>query len=143
MNISNRIETEQQIIQDISFMNHSESERKKLDQFDVAYGRELQSPILGYRYQLPDLPTNHVPSTILDTSLLHIPVYTHLKVYDLKPVQLPEIPSILSALHLQFSEDTVLSKSSREISSTARISEEGRVSASRSVRDSTKRAHKK
>ncbi|XP_070154802.1 uncharacterized protein [Polyergus mexicanus] len=137
MNISNSEEVKQQI----PFINHSES-KKKLDQFDVNYGKELQSPILGYRYQLPNLPTSYIPSTTLDTSLLHIPVYAHLKVYDLKPVRLPEIPSILSALHLQFSEDNVLSKSSREISSTARISEEDRVSVSRSVLYSTKSAHK-
>jgi len=63
-------EVEQQI-ENIPFRNHSES-KKKLDQFDVAYSRELQSPILGYHYQLPDLPTSYVPSTILDTSLLHV-----------------------------------------------------------------------
>ncbi|CAL1683360.1 unnamed protein product [Lasius platythorax] len=137
MNISNGEEAEQQI-RDIPFVNHLESERK-LDPFDVVYGRELQSPILGDRYQLPDLPTCYVPSTTLDTSLLHIPIYAHLKVYDLKPVRLPETPIILSALHLQFSsEDTAPSKSSKEISSTARISEEDRVST---FRDSTKSAH--
>ncbi|KAL6428321.1 hypothetical protein ACFW04_008548 [Cataglyphis niger] len=101
MNIPNSKEVEQQI-QVVPFINHSESKRK-FDQFDVNYGKELQFPILGCHYQLPDLPTSYVPSTILDTSLLHIPVYTHLKVYDLKPVRLPEIPSILSALHLQLS----------------------------------------
>ncbi|KMQ89103.1 out at first protein [Lasius niger] len=69
MNISNGEEAEQQI-RDIPFVNHLESERK-LDPFDVVYGRELQSPILGDRYQLPDLPTCYVPSTTLDTSLLH------------------------------------------------------------------------
>lgn len=70
MNISNGEEAEQQI-RDIPFVNHLESERK-LDPFDVVYGRELQSPILGDRYQLPDLPTCYVPSTTLDTSLLHV-----------------------------------------------------------------------
>lgn len=70
MNISKSEEVKQQI-RDIPFINHSES-KKKLDQFDVNYGKELQSPILGYRYQLPNLPTTYLPSTTLDTSLLHV-----------------------------------------------------------------------
>lgn len=63
-------EVERQI-ENISPRNHSES-KKKLDQFDIAYNRELQSPILGYHYQLPDLPTSYISTTILDTSLLHV-----------------------------------------------------------------------
>lgn len=67
-NMSKEVEQE---IGDIPFINHSES-KKKLDQFNIAYGRTLQSPILGYHYQLPDLSTSYVPSTTLDTSLLHV-----------------------------------------------------------------------
>lgn len=63
-------EMEQQI-GNIPLINHSES-KKELDEFNTVYGRELQSPILGYHYQLPDLPTSYVPSTTLDTSLLHV-----------------------------------------------------------------------
>ncbi|XP_036145779.1 uncharacterized protein LOC105828449 isoform X2 [Monomorium pharaonis] len=111
---------------DASPRNHSES-GEELDEFNQ--GRQLRSPILGHQCQLPDLLTCCVPSTILDTSLLYIPIYTHLKIYDLKPVQLPEPPSILPALQLQFSEGTMLSKSSKEISSTARLSEEDGISA--------------
>lgn len=70
MNIPNSKEVERQI-QVVPFINHSESKRK-FDQFDVNYGKELQFPILGCHYQLPDLPTSYVPSTILDTSLLHV-----------------------------------------------------------------------
>lgn len=51
--------------------NHLEL-REELDEFDLVYGRKLRSPILGYNCQLPDLPTSCVPSTILDTSLLHV-----------------------------------------------------------------------
>ncbi|XP_011164416.1 WD repeat-containing protein on Y chromosome-like [Solenopsis invicta] len=132
--ISNGEEAERHEISDLSTSSRSHSESKdEFDEFDL--GRKLQSPILGHHCQLPDLPTSCVPSTILDTSLLHIPVYAHLKVYDLKPVQLPQVPSILSALQLQFSEGTVLSKSSREISSTARLSED-QLSALCSARNS-------
>ncbi|XP_011690199.1 PREDICTED: WD repeat-containing protein on Y chromosome [Wasmannia auropunctata] len=122
--------------------NHSKSQKKELDEFDLAYGRQLQSPILGYHCQFPDLPTSCIPPTILDTSLLHIPVYAHLKIYDLKPVRLPEAPSILSALQLQFSEGTVLSKSSREMS-TARLSEENGVSTLCNARNNIKITNKK
>ncbi|KAL0109928.1 hypothetical protein PUN28_013522 [Cardiocondyla obscurior] len=115
-------------IQDASLTNQSESE-EKLDKYNLFFGKQLQSPILGYHYQLLDLPTNCIPSTTLDTSLLHIPVYAHLKIYDIKPVHLPKAESILSALQLQLSEYTVLSKSSKEISSTTRLSEENELSA--------------
>ncbi|KYQ59496.1 Chymotrypsin-1 [Trachymyrmex zeteki] len=122
-------------IQDAPSANHS---RKELDEFDLIYGRKLCSPILGYNCQLPDLPTSSIPSTTLDTSLLHIPIYAHLKIYSLEPVRLPEPPSILSSLQLQFSEGTILSKSSREISLTARLSEENGIFASCSARNSKK-----
>lgn len=69
MNSSNKKEAKSQI-QDISTVNCAKSERE-LDQHDLIYGKKLQSPILGHRYQLPDLPTSYVPSIILDTSLLH------------------------------------------------------------------------
>ncbi|XP_011871420.1 PREDICTED: uncharacterized protein LOC105563986 isoform X2 [Vollenhovia emeryi] len=128
--------------QDASFAEHSES-REKLDEFDLVYGKQLQSPILGHHYQLLDLPTSCIPSTILDTSLLHIPVYAHLKVYDVKPVRLPEPPSILSALQLQLSEGTALSKSPREMPSTARLSEDDGVSGSCSARNTVKITNKK
>ncbi|XP_025156257.1 WD repeat-containing protein on Y chromosome-like isoform X2 [Harpegnathos saltator] len=88
--------------QDSSLTDESQR-NKEPDQSDSVYGKNLRFPILGYRYELPDLPTSYVPSITLDTTLLHIPVYTHLKIHDLKPVRRPKPPSILSTLHLQFS----------------------------------------
>lgn len=58
-------------IQDNASINHLKSQ-EKYDQSNLVYGRKLQSPILGYNYQLPDLSTNCVPATTLDTSLLHV-----------------------------------------------------------------------
>ncbi|XP_011062167.1 PREDICTED: uncharacterized protein LOC105150644 isoform X1 [Acromyrmex echinatior] len=113
-------------VQDAPSANYSGKEIE----LNLIYGRKLCSPILGYNYQLPDLSTNCISPTILDTSLLHIPIYTHLKTYDLKPVCLPEPPSILS---LQFLEGTILSKSSKEIL-TARLSEEDDILALCSTR---------
>ncbi|XP_011647116.1 uncharacterized protein LOC105433472 [Pogonomyrmex barbatus] len=135
-------ETQQEKVEEAPSINHSET-KESSHESDLIYGKKLQSPILGYHHRLPDLPTNSIPLTTLDTSLLHIPVYAHLKIYDLKPVQLPEAPSILSTLHPQFSEGTMLNESSKEISSTARLSEEDGVSASYSARSSTKIANKK
>ncbi|KYM87782.1 hypothetical protein ALC53_03217 [Atta colombica] len=111
-------------VQDVPSTNHSEKEIE----FNLIYDRKLCSPILGYNFQLPDLSTSCIPSTTLDTSLLHIPIYAHLKIYDLKPVCLPEPSSILSSFIMQL-EDTILSKSSREISLTARLSEKDDISA--------------
>lgn len=68
VDIPNREEAE---VHDASFTNHSES-RQEFDKFNSVYGKKLQSPILGYHYQLLDLPTSCIPSTILDTSLLHV-----------------------------------------------------------------------
>ncbi|XP_020285203.1 WD repeat-containing protein on Y chromosome [Pseudomyrmex gracilis] len=138
MDISSRKEVKQQS------QDFTSADRLGSDQFDLVYGRKLKSPVLGHHYQLPDLPTNYLPPTILDTSLLHIPVYAHLKVYDLEPVRLPEMPSILSSLCndvMQSSENTVRSKSSKV--STARMSEEDKISASHSVHGGAKSAHKK
>ncbi|XP_032682156.1 WD repeat-containing protein on Y chromosome-like [Odontomachus brunneus] len=134
MDIFQKKEPERQA-QDVSLIDELQV-NEETDQFDSVYGKNLRSPILGYHYELPDLPTSYVPSITLDTALLHIPVYTHLKIHDLKPVKRPKTPSILSALHLQFSEDA--RKFSREVSSIARASEEDTTSASYSIRDDVK-----
>lgn len=70
MDIFNEKKAERQI-QDISFIDESQI-NKELNQCDLVYGKSLQSPILGYRYELPDLPTSYVPSITLDTTLLHV-----------------------------------------------------------------------
>lgn len=71
MNISNEKKVKPKV-QNNSFVNHLKSQDEEYDQSDIIYGRKLQSPILGYNYQLPNLSTNYVPVTTLDTSLLHV-----------------------------------------------------------------------
>lgn len=66
MDISSRKEVKQQI------QDFTSTDRLGSDQFDLVYGRKLKSPVLGHHYQSPDLPTNYLPPTILDTSLLHV-----------------------------------------------------------------------
>lgn len=61
----------EQPIQDIVSADESQA-NKELNQFDVIYGKSLRSPILGYCYKLPSLPTSYVSSIILDTTLLHV-----------------------------------------------------------------------
>lgn len=70
MDIFSEKEADRQI-QDISSTDEPR-ENKKTDQSDSVFGKNLRSPILGYHYELPDLPTSYVPSITLDTSLLHV-----------------------------------------------------------------------
>ncbi|KAG7204489.1 hypothetical protein KM043_004919 [Ampulex compressa] len=65
---------------------------------DFVRGKRLTEPVLGNFYRIPDLPTSYVEPTVLDTSLPHIAIYAHLKVHAPRPVQRPQIPSILTVL---------------------------------------------
>lgn len=82
-------------IQDAAFANHSES-RERLDEFDLACGKKLQSPILGRHYQL-DLPTSCLPATILDTSLLHVR-FNGIRAVTIKRNILVRVPVLLVSL---------------------------------------------
>ncbi|KAL2715937.1 WD repeat-containing protein on Y chromosome [Vespula squamosa] len=52
----------------------------------ILYGEPLQSPILGNYYKVSD-ETRHIEPTVLDNSLTHIPVYTHLITHTLKHIE--------------------------------------------------------
>ncbi|XP_076181928.1 uncharacterized protein LOC143154048 [Ptiloglossa arizonensis] len=67
----------------------------------ILYGESLKAPILGHSYRVPDIPKKYIEPTILDTSLSYIPVYAHLKTYDLKPVERPSTPCTLTELRLK------------------------------------------
>ncbi|XP_076670296.1 uncharacterized protein LOC143369796 [Andrena cerasifolii] len=66
------------------------------------YGKSLTTPILGSFVPVSDVPKKYVEPTVLDTSLSHIPTYTHLKMYDLKSVARPKTPPVLLALRSKF-----------------------------------------
>ncbi|KAK2581889.1 hypothetical protein KPH14_002349 [Odynerus spinipes] len=83
-------------------------------------GNKLKAPILSNGYRIPDLPRNRLVPTILDTSLSCIPIYAHLKTYDLKPVERPPTPPILTNLRAKFREGTESNKSSKLSSRTSR-----------------------
>ncbi|XP_017793189.1 PREDICTED: WD repeat-containing protein on Y chromosome-like [Habropoda laboriosa] len=68
----------------------------------LIYGNGLKPPILGSSYRVPDIPTKYIEPTVLDTSLPYIPVYTHLKMYDLKPIKRTSTPPLLSELRLKY-----------------------------------------
>lgn len=70
MDIFREKEAERQV-QDVPLADELQVD-EETDQFDLVYGKNLRSPILGYRYELPDLPTSYVPSITLDTALLHV-----------------------------------------------------------------------
>ncbi|XP_011062169.1 PREDICTED: uncharacterized protein LOC105150644 isoform X3 [Acromyrmex echinatior] len=82
------------------------------------------------KWKTPTIDSQNYIDQTSNRMIQVIPIYTHLKTYDLKPVCLPEPPSILS---LQFLEGTILSKSSKEIL-TARLSEEDDILALCSTR---------
>jgi len=61
-----------------------------------------------YLFAYGSFATDYLSTIIIDSFAIYIfylqiPIYAHLKVYDPKPVRLPEAPSIMSALQLQFS----------------------------------------
>ncbi|KAF3419813.1 hypothetical protein E2986_08507 [Frieseomelitta varia] len=86
------------------------------------YGKGLEPPILGSSYRAPDILKKYIEPIVLDTSLPYvsmsssitlyglrlgggliqisgrIPIYTHLKTHDLKPIERPLTPPILSEL---------------------------------------------
>ncbi|XP_031846185.1 uncharacterized protein LOC116432874 [Nomia melanderi] len=63
-----------------------------------SYGRNLEAAIQANFYKIPDIPKKYIEPIILDTSLPYIPLYAHLKTYDLKPVKRPKTPPLLYAL---------------------------------------------
>ncbi|XP_076385078.1 uncharacterized protein LOC105663280 [Megachile rotundata] len=98
------------------------------------------SAILGRFYRAPDVPKRYAEPTILDTSLPYIPIYTHLKMYDLESIERPKTPPILNDLRLKFSyrDDYAVPescRSSKASPSTGRTSK-GRSSLTLKSRDS-------
>ncbi|XP_043502264.1 WD repeat-containing protein on Y chromosome [Polistes fuscatus] len=53
----------------------------------ILYGIQLQSPILGNYLKVSDKTKRYIEPIILDNSLTHIPVYTHLTTHDLNYVE--------------------------------------------------------
>nr|XP_050846141.1 WD repeat-containing protein on Y chromosome isoform X1 [Vespula vulgaris] len=53
----------------------------------ILYGEQLQSPILGNYYKISDETKRYIEPTVLDNSLTHIPVYTHLITHTLKHIE--------------------------------------------------------
>ncbi|KAK9301180.1 hypothetical protein QLX08_006395 [Tetragonisca angustula] len=91
------------------------------------YGNGLEPPILGSSYRAPDIPKKYIEPIVLDTSLPYIPIYTHLKTHDLKPIERPLTPPILSELRSKcqnFRNDAESCKSSRASLSTGTTSKE-------------------
>ncbi|XP_043252503.1 WD repeat-containing protein on Y chromosome-like [Colletes gigas] len=87
-------------------------------------GESLKPPILGSSYRVPDIPKKCIEPMILDTSLPYIPVYTHLKIYDLKPVERPNTPPTLSELRLKILDDNESCLSSKASPLTGRNSKQ-------------------
>ncbi|CAK9825592.1 hypothetical protein ANTRET_LOCUS3568 [Anthophora retusa] len=93
----------------------------------LIYGNVLKPSILGSSYRVPDIPTKYIEPAVLDTSLPYIPVYAHLKIYDLKPVKRIPTPPLLSELRLKYEQinsekgdETESCKSSKASPSTGR-----------------------
>ncbi|KAK2585795.1 hypothetical protein KPH14_010400 [Odynerus spinipes] len=51
------------------------------------YGKRLQSPILGNYYKVSEGVRHYIGPAILDNSLTHIPIYTHLMTHSLNPIE--------------------------------------------------------
>ncbi|CAK9805898.1 hypothetical protein ANTPLA_LOCUS4708 [Anthophora plagiata] len=68
----------------------------------LIYGNSLEPSILDSSYQVPDIPTKYIEPAVLDTSLPYIPIYAHLKMYDLKPIKRISTPPLLSELRLKY-----------------------------------------
>ncbi|CAL7944406.1 unnamed protein product [Xylocopa violacea] len=103
---------------------------------ELFHGNGLNPPILGVSYRVPDIPRRYIEPTILDTSLPYIPIYTHLKIHELKPIERPSTPPLLSELRLKcFKNDTESCKSSKATPSTGRTSR-GRSSVTLKSRES-------
>ncbi|XP_076376219.1 uncharacterized protein LOC143259148 [Megalopta genalis] len=62
------------------------------------YDKALRTPIRKSFLKAFDIPNESVDPVILDTSLPYIPIYTHLKTYNLKPIERPKTPPMLSML---------------------------------------------
>ncbi|XP_043523540.1 WD repeat-containing protein on Y chromosome [Frieseomelitta varia] len=86
------------------------------------YGKGLEPPILGSSYRAPDILKKYIEPIVLDTSLPYIPIYTHLKTHDLKPIERPLTPPILSELRSKCQNDAESCKSSRASLSTGTMS---------------------
>lgn len=86
----------------------------------LTFENDSDLSILNSSYQIPDIPKKYIEPIILDTSLPYIPVYIHLKTYDLKPLEKPQTPSILSELRLRCQDD---SQSTERINQTGWKSE--------------------
>ncbi|XP_017763710.1 PREDICTED: uncharacterized protein LOC108553350 [Eufriesea mexicana] len=67
----------------------------------LIYENDSELSVLGSSYRVPDILKKHIEPIVLDTSLSYIPVYTHLKTCDLKPIQRPSTPPILAGLRLK------------------------------------------
>ncbi|XP_054004109.1 WD repeat-containing protein on Y chromosome-like isoform X2 [Hylaeus anthracinus] len=89
---------------DLALADSNESDSSD-NETTFIYGKSLRPPILGSFYRVPDISKKYIEPTILDTSLSYIPVYEHLKMYDLKPVERPNTPPTLSELRSKVLED--------------------------------------
>ncbi|XP_012236496.2 uncharacterized protein LOC105680272 [Bombus impatiens] len=97
--------------------------RKEVSSASI-YGNGLESPILGSSFRVPDIPKRYIEPIALDTSLPYIPVYMHLKTYDLKSIERPSTPPILTELRLKCQNDAESCKSSKALPSSRRSSKE-------------------
>ncbi|XP_076748794.1 uncharacterized protein LOC143422206 [Xylocopa sonorina] len=118
--------------EDEADFNNSQNETSS----ELPHGNGLNPPILGVSYRVPDIPRKYIEPTILDTSLPYIPIYTHLKIHELKPIERPSTPPILIELRSKcFRNDTESRKSSKATPSTGRTSR-GRSSVTFKPRES-------
>ncbi|XP_034183420.2 WD repeat-containing protein on Y chromosome [Osmia lignaria lignaria] len=119
--MENNTEAIENNLRDESSLNDTENEISSAS----IYGKGLGSSILGRSYRAPDIPKRYIEPTVLDTSLPYIPVYTHLKIHDLKPIERPTTPPIISELRLKGSDDYMVPESqgsSKASPSTGRTS---------------------
>ncbi|XP_076303749.1 uncharacterized protein LOC143221947 [Lasioglossum baleicum] len=63
-----------------------------------SYDRRLRTSITESFLRDLDIPEDSIEPIILDTSLPYIPIYAHLKMYDLKPIERPKTPPLLAIL---------------------------------------------
>ncbi|XP_078048067.1 uncharacterized protein LOC144475735 [Augochlora pura] len=62
------------------------------------YDKGIRTPIRNSFLNVFDIPDESIEPVILDTSLPYIPIYTHLRTYNLKPIERPKTPPMLTML---------------------------------------------
>ncbi|XP_076641537.1 uncharacterized protein LOC143352712 [Halictus rubicundus] len=63
-----------------------------------SYDKDLRTSIRESFLRVLDIPEDSIEPVVLDTSLPYIPIYAHLRTYDLKPIERPKTPPLLVTL---------------------------------------------